>query len=153
MRSVTAGLLAALLALALSAASGASAEPRAGWAYELAGDIMSPFCPGRSLSECPSSEAMDLRTWIIEQEEAGVSRAAVEAELFRMWGEELRHAPRPEGIGLLAYLVPAGAFVAGALLVLTFLRRQRAAAPPAPPALAPVDPELERLIEEELRRA
>jgi cytochrome c-type biogenesis protein CcmH/NrfF len=152
MPRLTASLLAVLLVLA--GASAAWAESQARWGYELANEIMSPFCPGRSLSECPSKEAMDLRAWILAQEEAGVSREAVEAELFGVWGDQLLHAPRPEGIGLWAYLVPAVAFLAGALLVGIYIWRQRAAADqPAPPPLAPVDPELERLVEEELRRA
>jgi hypothetical protein len=43
----------------------------------------------------------------------------------------------------------------GATLLLRFLRRQRADAAPAPAAarLAPVDPELERVVEQEFKKA
>jgi cytochrome c-type biogenesis protein CcmH/NrfF len=114
---------------------------------------MSPYCPGRSLSDCPSPQAADLREWIVEQEEAGASRSEVEKELFRVFGERILQAPRAEGMGLLAYLIPAAAFAAGGALVVVFLRRQRPAVQGAEPApAAAVDAELERMLEEEIRR-
>lgn len=157
---VSAALLAAGLAAGGAGAAGA-AEPEADaaqveYAYELAEDLMSPFCPGRSLSECPSPQAADLRQWIVERDRAGVPRSEVEAILFERWGDELRQAPRPEGVGLAAYLIPAAAFVAGGGVLALFWRRQRrraaAEGASAPAPLAAVDPELERTLEEEMRR-
>lgn len=151
----------ALLALGLLLASAGSAsearseaEGRAkssSWSAELEGELMSPYCPGRSLTECPSPQATELRLWIQAQERAGVPRASVEARLFEQFGDQLRHGPRAEGFGLWAYLVPAGALAAGFAFVLVFLRRQSRPAP-APPAAAspPRDPELERRLDEEL---
>ena len=139
----------------LVAPQGIAAVDEPGWSYELSDEIMSPFCPGRALSECPSPQATELRAWILEQEAAGVSREAVEAELFGVWGDTLLQAPRASGFGLYAYLIPFAGVAGGAALVVVFLRRQRrtAAAAPAPaggaPA-APLDPELERILEEEL---
>jgi cytochrome c-type biogenesis protein CcmH/NrfF len=158
---------AALTALALAAsASEARSEPQAnevttvsearaessGWTRELESEMMSPYCPGRSLIECPSPQATELRLWIAAQEKAGLSRGEVEAQLFQQFGDQLRHSPRAEGFGLWAYLVPGLALLAGGGLVVAFLRRGvgAAAAPPAP--APPVrDPELERALEEELR--
>ena len=99
---------------------------------------MSPYCPGRSLVECPSPQATELRLWIQAQERAGVSRESVEARLLQQFGDQLRQAPRAEGFGLWAYLVPAGALLAGLGLVLVFLRRQTRPVPlrPAPPRRA-----------------
>ena len=130
-----------------------AAEEEAGWGYELGNELMSPFCPGRALAECPSPNAADLRQWILDQEEAGVSREAVEEQLFARWGDQLRQSPRAEGVGLVAYVVPALAVLVGAAIVAFFLRRQAAARPAAAPPAAPaagVDPELERLIDQEL---
>jgi cytochrome c-type biogenesis protein CcmH len=141
-------LLAAFL-LCLPLAAGAAER----WSADLERELMSPYCPGRSLVECPSQKATELRLWIARQEDQGASRAQVEQELFRRYGDTLRHAPRAEGFGLWAYLVPAGALLAGGALVAVFLRRQgtpaRSAAAPRPPA--PRDPELERRLEEEFR--
>ena len=114
---------------------------------------MSPYCPGRSLVECPSQAATELRLWIQAQERAGAPRAEVEAVLFERFGDQLRHAPRAEGFGLWAYLVPAGALLAGGALVLSFLRRQRRPGPEPRPPPPPRDPELERRLDEELGAA
>ena len=128
----------------------AAAEPE-GWAYELSGELMSPFCPGRTLSECPSPQADSLRMWMIVQEAAGRSRAEVEAELYERYGDVILAAPRAEGFGVTAYVIPVVAFLAGGALLALFLRRQTHA--PRPVAVAgPVDAELERLVDEELRR-
>ncbi len=118
-----------------------------GWAYELSDNLMSPYCPGRALSECPSGAAEDLRRWIIAQEEAGVSRLDVEAALQARFGDTLLQAPRAEGVGLVAYVVPGVLIVLGALLVLgVLLRRSR----PEAPATPRIDPALARKLDGEL---
>jgi cytochrome c-type biogenesis protein CcmH/NrfF len=117
----------ALLVLALGVAAPAGADPAQDeqWAYELSHSLMSPYCPGRTLSECPSPQADELRLWILEQARAGATREEVEAELFRSFGDQLRQAPRAEGIGLLAYAVPGVFLLAGGVLLAAFLRRSR----------------------------
>jgi cytochrome c-type biogenesis protein CcmH/NrfF len=153
----------ASLALAFALAFGsvaapapASAEPE-GWAYEVAAELMSPFCPGRTLADCPSDQAKSLVLWIVVQEAAGRTRADVEEELLTRYGEVMRPAPKAEGIGLTAYIIPALAFAGGGALVGVFLKRQtrgrQAAAAVTAARPAPVsDPELERLVDEELAR-
>jgi cytochrome c-type biogenesis protein CcmH/NrfF len=143
----------ALAALLLLVLVGEARAESSGWARELESEMMSPYCPGRSLIECPSPQATELRLWIAAQEKAGLSRGEVEAQLFQQFGDQLRHSPRAEGFGLWAYLVPGLALLAGGGLVVAFLRRQgvdAAAAAPAP-ATPARDPELERALEEELR--
>jgi len=146
------------LALALLAIpSEGRAEPE-GWAYDVAAELMSPFCPGRTLADCPSDSAKSLVLWIVVQEAAGRTRADVEEELFARYGEVLRPAPRAEGIGLTAYVIPAVTFAGGGALVGWFLLRQTrgrravATANAADPAPAH-DPELERVVDEELARS
>ncbi|MDH3521019.1 MAG: cytochrome c-type biogenesis protein CcmH [Myxococcales bacterium] len=144
-------LLTALLLLASSAA--VAADDPEGWAYQIAKELMSPFCPGRTLADCPSSHAETLRTWIIVQEAAGRSRADVEEELYERYGEVMRPAPRAEGLGLAAYLAPSLMFLFGGGVVAVYLRlnRRKTDAPRAEAAGAR-DPELERIIDEELAR-
>lgn len=137
-----------LLALALAPAASAASEE--GFSRELESELMSPYCPGRSLIECPSPQATELRLWIQAQEKAGVSRSDVEARLFEQFGDTLLHSPRAEGWGLWAYLVPGLAMLAGGVLVLGFLRRPARAGASAPAPTAGVDPELAREIEREL---
>ena len=145
-------LLAFGVVLALPATG---ADEKSGWSYQIPKEMMSPYCPGRALSDCPSPQAADLREWIVEQEKAGVSRDQVENELLREFGDQLLQAPRATGVGLMAYAFPALAFVIGGALVFVFLRRQRLAIAGSEGGRAPaepLDPELERLVEEELRR-
>jgi len=144
-------LLAALGSFASEARSDAKRSEAQSWSSELESELMSPYCPGRSLTECPSPQATELRLWIQSQERAGVPREAVEARLFDEFGDQLRHAPRADGFGLWAYLVPAGALLAGFAFVLVFLRRQRGAASEAAAAAPRLpDPDLERRLDEEL---
>jgi cytochrome c-type biogenesis protein CcmH/NrfF len=150
--------LAAALGLLLAGAAAAPAEPAApqGWAYELMNELMSPYCPGRSINDCPSPQAQTLRMWLIVQESAGRAKADVERELVERYGESILSAPRAEGIGLTAYLLPVAGVALGAAILVWFLRRQtRRTSPQAASAaaapLAPLDPELERLVDEQLR--
>jgi cytochrome c-type biogenesis protein CcmH/NrfF len=148
----------AVIALALASAAPAwaqAAEEPEGWAYRYFGEVMSPFCPGRTLAACTSGQAESLRMWIMVQEAAGRSRADVHSELLERHGDVILSAPRARGFGVTAYAIPAAIFLAGGLLVVVFLRRQTRAsaerAAEAPPA-EPLDPEIERIIDEELAR-
>jgi cytochrome c-type biogenesis protein CcmH len=147
--------LAAACAFALLAAAAAGAAEET-WRYEVYRDLMSPYCPGRTLDACPSPQAAELRQWIGAQEDAGRSRDEVEEQLVRIYGETMLSAPRAQGWGLTAYVIPVGAFAFGGALLWIFLRRQAAAAPaPAPGAgiSLPIDPELERRVDQEIARS
>jgi len=150
-RSVAVASAIVALALAVSPST-AGAED---WAYRYFGEVMSPFCPGRTLAACTSPQADSLRMWILAQEKAGRSQEDVHRELVARYGDVILSAPRAQGFGMAAYLIPLAIFLAGGLLVGIFLWRQtRAAAEQAaeaPPA-EPLDPEIERVIDEELAR-
>jgi cytochrome c-type biogenesis protein CcmH/NrfF len=123
------------------------------WAYEIPAELMSPFCPGRTLADCPSPAAANIRMWILVQAAAGRTKEDVEDELLQRYGDRIRSAPKAEGFGWAAYLVPLGAFVGGGVLVAYVLRRMTRGAPPPPPpppGARPGDPEVERLVDEEL---
>lgn len=152
MKRSTARLALAALALAVLAGTVLRAEASEGWAYELANELMSPFCPGRSIADCPSPQAQTLRMWLIVQESSGRPRAEVEAELVARYGESVLGAPRARGFGLTAYAIPAVVVAVGAGVLAWFLRRQTRISKPAGAALpsAAPDPELERLLDEKL---
>ena len=160
------GVLAAA-ALGCALAGGATApcraaepptEPPAPYAQQLWRDIMSPYCRGLTLIDCPSSEAAELREWIAAQERAGRPRRDVEAELLLRFGEKIRQAPPPRGFGLLAYLIPGALLALGAVAVCALLgplvgRRRLSRPDPSrhpDPRGGGTDPELERRIDEEL---
>ena len=78
-RNACKGLALAGLTLAALLAGGGPTAATEGWAYEMANEMMSPYCPGRSIADCPSSQAQTLRMWLIVQEAAGRPREEVEA--------------------------------------------------------------------------
>jgi cytochrome c-type biogenesis protein CcmH len=140
----------AIVVAFLALAAPASAEEAEPWSYQVWRETMSPFCPGRALSDCPSEQAESLRMWVLTQEEEGRSRADVEAEIVGRYGDIVLAAPRAKGFGLTAYLIPAAAFVGGGLLVGTFLHRQTRRRQGTPlPSAEPGDAELERLVDDE----
>ena len=135
------------------------------WAYAMAHELMSPYCPGRTLAECPSPQATELRFWILTQAAAGVSEEDVREMLAERFGDILLAAPRAEGWGLSAYVVPIGFFVLGGPVVFLIIRRlasskgvenyvsPRAMGPNSAAAAGsadPVDLELEKQLEREL---
>lgn len=156
--------LGAIAAVALGlAAPPAGAQAEAPYKMELYNGLMSPYCPGRTLMDCPSEQAAQLRDWIAAQEAAGVPRAQVEEDLYRRYGDVILQAPRAEGFGLAAYVIPTLLVAVGAAVVWLFLRRQGVPAGAGLPtrgreslaggARGPVaiDPEIERRIDEEMR--
>jgi len=156
-RAIVAGLLALALVAPALAESTETAETES-WAYGFFNEVMSPFCPGRTLSACTSGQADTLRMWILVQEAAGRSQEDVHAELVAKYGDVVLSAPRPEGFGVTAYVLPALFFLGGGLIVAVYLKRQTRIAPEATLAAAqaastaPLDTEIERLIDEELTR-
>jgi cytochrome c-type biogenesis protein CcmH len=112
--------------LALGAA--ANAEEQTAWGYELADELMSPWCPGFALPDCSSGYASDLRLWILDQEKRGRSREDVKAEILARYGDMMLQAPKAEGLGVLAYAIPAGLVLAGGAVLFVFLRKQGGAA-------------------------
>jgi len=123
-----AGLIAALLLAWAPAPAAAAAEPES-WGYDLSHDLMSPFCPGRTLATCPSPQASELVQWIVMQEAAGASREQVVEMLIERFGEEILGAPPAEGITLWAYVFPVAGFLVGGGLVFLVLRRIVASGP------------------------
>ena len=150
------------LAVAATAFCGASSAAAAedlvdeGFGYQLAHDMMSPFCPGRTLAQCPSGKAEELRIWILTQEAAGATKEEVEAQLVVRYGEEIWPAPPATGLGGVgAYGVPLAMLIAGGPAAFFVLRRltgstdakpERAVVAPA----APIDAELAAEIDREL---
>lgn len=146
---------AGLLGMSLVAAPSARAAD-ASYSLDLYNGLMSPYCPGRTLMDCPSGQATELRNWIAEQEQAGRSKQEVEDELYAQFGDVILQAPKAQGFGIAAYVLPILALFAGGGIVWVFLRRQVAAgATTGEPALrtgpAVLDPEIERRIDEEMR--
>lgn len=85
--------------------------------------VMSPYCPGRTISNCPSPQADELRATIKQQLAAGETPEDIKEELYAVFGDELRTVPRARGFGLLAWIVPGLGFLAGGWAIVSWMRR------------------------------
>jgi len=108
-------------------------------------EIMSPYCPGMTLTSCPSEGAFVLKDEIRAQLSVGRTPAQVMEGLERRFGPEVRARPRPEGMGLVAWLGPFVALSLGALGITWWIgresRRRRTTAPRALPPEPDLDAE------------
>ncbi len=139
----------AVTTLLLVLASPARAAAPEDVANEVSQNLMSPFCPGVTVHDCTSQEALEMRTQILEWAQAGWSRDRIEDELVAEYGKGMLPAPRAEGAGLIVWLAPALALLAGGWAAYLVARRWRARSAPdrGAPAPAPADA---RRVDEEL---
>jgi cytochrome c-type biogenesis protein CcmH/NrfF len=111
--------------------------------------VMSPFCPGVTLHDCPSDNAVGLRAQIARWAAHGWTRQRIMTKLLAEYGPDIRAVPSDQGASLLVWLLPGFALLAGGATAAVFARRWSRPAPDpvAPPALDPRD---RNRLEEEL---
>ena len=126
---------------------------------DVAGALMSPACPGRTLLNCTSSQAEQWRELIRQKLANGESKEQILQYFVDISGEAILAAPPKKGFALTAWLLPLFVVINGAVLILALTRRwaQRRAADAhnimsheaaAPPGLPSSDPYLHRLHRE-----
>ena len=89
-------------------------------ANDMYSTVMSPFCPGLTLADCPSPNAFELRKDIQARLERGESRDAIVDALVAQYGTELLSDPSDTPIGRVVWGVPflLAALAAGGLAFL-----------------------------------
>ena len=113
--------------------------------------VLSPYCPGRTISNCPSPQADELRASIRRQLAAGDTPEEVKEELYAVFGDALRTVPRARGFGLLAWFVPGLAFLAGGWGEVRWARRARSETRETEPSdQATLDPESDARLQAEM---
>ena len=112
--------LVAIVILALAAPAHAAPEDVAN---DVSNHVMSPFCPGVTLHDCPSPAALELREKIAAWAEQGWTREQIMAELEAQYGAGIRGAPATEGSGILAWALPIAVLVVGMTIVVVLARR------------------------------
>jgi cytochrome c-type biogenesis protein CcmH len=151
-----AALTAALL-LALGAAGTVAASERQPTLPELERELICPTCH-ESLAVSSSPIADRMRSFIRARIAAGDTKSEIKSKLVDQFGESVLAAPPKHGFNLLAWLLPfAGLGLGGAALAVLARRWRRARedAVPSDPSgngRGPLDPELERRVDEELAR-
>lgn len=142
-----------LLAIAVAGVVTLTAQSRdaASQAQTIYTTVMSPFCPGLLLADCPSPAAFELRADIRRRLDAGETADDIERELYRTYGDAIRAVPPPRGWGAVLWIAPAIAFALSLAGLFWFLAdAQRIEQEPAPPA---PDAAMDERVQDELDRA
>jgi cytochrome c-type biogenesis protein CcmH len=109
---------------------------------------------GLTVANCnhPQCEfAVPIRTQIDKMIANGMTRPQIIAWFRTTYGEKVLSAPTTEGFNLLAWITPFAVLLAGGVGIVFVFGRWRSS-PPLPASDAnPVDPELKRRLERELR--
>jgi cytochrome c-type biogenesis protein CcmH len=143
-------LLVLVCAAAVLAAPLARASDQHPTQAELEGEVMCPVC-GTTLDQSDSPAAQQIKRVIARRIAAGDTKSEIKARLVTNYGDAILAAPPHHGFGLLAWWLPIAGIVAAAALVGFGAWRWSRAREPAP-AAAPLDPALERRLDDELRR-
>ena len=138
--------LAAVLGAVLAGAASA-APPNAA---DLEAELVCPVCE-TTLDQSNAPVAERMKTFIRVRIAAGDSEQEIKDALVAEFGTEVLAEPPGGGFGLLAWLLPLGALVGGAIAVGLLIRtwsRREARSEPVPE----LGPELDRLVDDELAR-
>jgi cytochrome c-type biogenesis protein CcmH len=151
-------VLVVLVSAALLLAPAAFASERHPTMNELENEVMCPVC-NTTLAESNSDAAKAIEREIQDKIRAGWTKSQIKDFLVQQYGESILAAPPKHGFNLLAWVLPlAGIGVAAVILGIAAWGWTRGRAEPEPLALqssngqGPIDPELDRRVDEELSR-
>ena len=141
-----------VLVLALGLAAPALASDRHPTLGELEGEVMCPTCK-TTLDQSSAPIADRIRQYISARIAAGDTKSEIKAKLVAQFGPAVLAEPSKHGFNLLAWVLPlVGIGLAAAALGLLAWHWTRPREPVAAVAAAPLDPELDRRVDEELAR-
>jgi cytochrome c-type biogenesis protein CcmH len=142
--------LLAVVGLALATASAAAGATCASRVAHLENQIMCPVCPAETVAQTDAPVAQRIKARIAHWCAAGKSDAQIKAQLVDAFGPRVLAAPPKKGFDLLAWWLPiVGIVVAGTVIGLAAWRWSRRGE--GPPPGEPLDPELDRRVDEALR--
>lgn len=138
------GVAAAVAVLALAAPAAGAPNPS-----DLEAELVCPTCK-TTLDQSDSPVARRMKQVIRERIAAGATEEQIKAELVEQFGRGVLAEPPREGVDLLAWLLPLGGLALGAAAVGVLAWRWSRV--PESAADEPLDPELDRRIDDELAR-
>jgi cytochrome c-type biogenesis protein CcmH len=143
-------LLLAVIALVLAAAPAAASDrhPTQG---ELEGEVICPTCH-TTLDQSNAPVALRMKAFISRRIAAGDTRTQIEDKLIATFGPSVVARPSTHGFDLLAWLLPIVGLLGGAAVIGVAAWRWSRVRVPAAPAGPPLDPEVERRVDEEIAR-
>jgi cytochrome c-type biogenesis protein CcmH len=142
--------LAVLAALGSLVATGvaAAAPPNAA---DLEAELVCPVCE-TTLDQSNAPVAERMKSFIRARIAAGDSEEEIKDALVAQFGPEVLAEPPGGGFGLLAWLLPLAALAGGAIAVGLLIRLWSRRGGPPGAAAEKLDPQLERLVDDELAR-
>ena len=144
--------LLAALALALVLAAPAAASERHPTLGELEGEVMCPTCK-TTLDQSTAPIADRIRQFISARIAAGDTKSEIKRKLVTQFGPAVLAEPSKHGFNLLAWVLPlVAAGIAAVVVGVLAWRWSRGRGSPAVAGGPPLDPELERRVDEELAR-
>jgi cytochrome c-type biogenesis protein CcmH len=117
---------------------------------ELEGEVMCPVCE-TTLDQSSSPAAQQIKRVIANRIAAGDTKTQIKDRLVAEYGNAILAAPPRKGFGLVAWWLPVIGILAAAVVVGVGAWRWARAREPAPVG-PPLDPALERRLDDELRR-
>ena len=117
---------------------------------ELEGEVMCPVCD-TTLDQSSSPAAQQIKRVIARRIAAGDTKSEIKDRLVADYGDAILAAPPHKGFGLVAWWLPVIGILAAAVAVGVGAWRWARAREPAPVG-PPLDPALERRLDDELRR-
>ena len=90
---------------------------------DVAGELMSPACPGRTLLNCTSEHANQWQELIRQKVAEGVPKDEIMKYFINIGGEEVLASPPKRGFTLAVWLLPAFALLNGAGLIIMLTTR------------------------------
>jgi cytochrome c-type biogenesis protein CcmH len=142
---------AAAIALALGAVLAGTASGAPPNAADLEAELVCPVCE-TTLDQSNAPVAQRMKAFIRVRIAAGDSEEEIKDALVAQFGAGVLAEPPGGGFGLLAWLLPLAAVLAGATAVAVLVRAWSRRGPPDEPPGESLDPELERLVDDELAR-
>jgi cytochrome c-type biogenesis protein CcmH len=119
---------------------------------ELESEVVCPTCH-TTLDQSSSAVADRMRTFIRTRIAAGDAKSEIKSKLVEDFGEQVLASPPKRGFNLLAWVLPPILVVAAAaILAVLAVRWSRQREPAADDETPPVDPALDRRIDDELAR-
>jgi cytochrome c-type biogenesis protein CcmH/NrfF len=149
-----AALACGVLLAAFALAAGAQASEQHPTQGELEAELVCPSCHV-PLDESQSDVAQQMKAFIRVHIARGWTKSRIESALAAQLGDGIYGVPRTHGFDLIAWILPIGGILLGALAVAGgawHWSRPRDGTPDGPPAGSGLDAASERRLDEELAR-
>lgn len=89
----------------------------------ITGKVMSPYCPGKLLSDCPSGKASELKSILRSKISSGATESDLMTYLEDQYGKQtIQSTPGTKGFDVVAWIAPFAFLLVGAVLFWKWLK-------------------------------